>query len=129
MKLGPCFGWLVVAAGLTGCGPKAPDQALQISGAVQGQAITGFVLPQTGQVSVMLGDQACQGVLSDFKDDPRTGLLLCKEANGSAAYLLSARMERTDAGHLVLRRRADRQSFTTELSSQFDAPLPKPSAP
>lgn len=122
MKLGGGLALFALAVQLTACGPKAPDQALQISGSVQGQAISGFVLPATGQVTVMLGDRICQGVLSDFKDDPRTGLLLCGDARGGVAYSLTASMESMDAGHLVLRQHGGRRSFTADISSQFDTP-------
>lgn len=56
-----------VHAILVGCGPRAPNRALQISVAIQGESVIGFALPQTGQVVLTVGTQRCDGVLSDFK--------------------------------------------------------------
>lgn len=118
-----CMAWvgsvsLVVLLG--GCSPKAPDQALQISGSLDGKKGIGFVVPKTGQVVLTLGNSSCDGVLSDFKDDPRTGLLICHEADGRpTTYRLTATMKSTDRGVLSLTSASDKQHKELELLSSL----------
>lgn len=125
MKLATALLVLATGIGLAGCGPKAPDQALQLSGSIQGQDVIGLVMPETGQVSVMIGGQACEGVLSDFTDDPRTGVLLCPSGSNSVSYHLTAKMENSNTGHLMLRKSGEQQSVTIDISSAFGQPQPK----
>jgi hypothetical protein len=101
-----CLAWVFLSCGaamLVGCGPKAPDQALQISGVIQGQQVLGFVLPQTGQIVLTIGMQRCNGVLSDFRQTPRTGLLICDVPGQQAGrFELVATMANGEAGTLSL---------------------------
>lgn len=118
-----CMAWVgpvSLAVLLGGCSPKAPDQALQISGSLDGKKGVGFVLPKTGQVLLTLGSSSCDGVLSDFKDDPRTGLLTCHQADGQpTTYRLTATMKSTDRGVLSLTSVSDKQPEELELLSSL----------
>jgi len=92
----------LVAIALTGCGPKAPDQPLRLQGVSGEPPASGFILPETGQVSLWLDTNECQGVLSDFKDDPRTGVVICNDGQRPETLNLRLAMKDATTGDLLV---------------------------